>query len=127
MKRAFVRACRVLMWCCLSIASACDPNDPCDPGHYADHGACYPQRAAPDASEESDAGSATPSYAGFGKTCSSAADCTPEAPSCGAPTSPVCTAVNCMDKTGLCPPGWTCFDITSFTTDPTVTSACVEF
>ena len=112
-------------------AAACDPSDPCDPGQYEDHGACYSLSARGDGGSDDDAGAdgadaAARSYSGFGKPCKQAADCTAAAPSCGAPMSPVCTAVNCMGDPGVCPPSWTCFDVSAFSPDPSVTSACVQ-
>ena len=118
-----------LAWCSAALF-ACDPANPCDPGQYADHGACYPLASKHDAAADGDAGpdadAAARSYAGFGKPCSSSDDCSGAAPACGAPTSPVCTAVNCMKKPEVCPDGWTCLDVTGLSPDPAVTSACVK-
>ena len=110
---------------------ACDPDSPCDPGQYADHGACYSLKSKSDAAADGDAAAdasdAGPrKYEGFGKACSSAADCTHDAPACGAPSSPVCTAVNCMKMPEVCPDDWTCLDVTGLSPDPSVTSACVK-
>jgi hypothetical protein len=117
----------------LSLGSlACDPSDPCDPGYYADHGACYRQ-ATGDASTQDAAtldaaapDAATASYEGFGKSCSKASDCSGAASSCGAPMSPMCTAINCLKMPKICPPDWQCIDVSAFSPDPNVTSACVK-
>jgi hypothetical protein len=110
---------------------ACDPSDPCDPGYYADHGACY-RLAAGDAAVDDDAGSEPAAdagrYAGFGDSCSKQSDCPPSAPACGAPMLPVCTVVNCLDKgPGVCPPGWNCMDVKAVSPDPAIESVCVNF
>lgn len=121
-------------WLCIFVSLAatgvgCDPSNPCDRGQYADHGACYPlprDGGDGDASEPADADSGEVSYEGFGDTCDGPEDCKGAAPSCGAPLSPVCTAVDCMGKPSLCPPDWMCLDVTGLSPDPAVTSACVK-
>ena len=126
-------------WLCIVVWFAslgvfgCDPSDPCDRGQYADHGACYalPRDGGDDASVAvdgavGDADSGELSYEGFGDACDRPEDCKGAAPSCGAPTSPVCTAVNCMGKPAACPPDWTCLDVTGLSPDPSVKSACVK-
>ena len=105
---------------------ACDPDDPCDPGYYADHGACL----MPPPKRE-DAGlvdGAVPfNESDFGYVCSSNADCGGSAPTCGAPQLPICTAVNCLAGATRCPTGWNCLDISAWTPDPSVQSVCVNF
>lgn len=106
----------------------CEPDDPCDPGYYADHGACL--RMAP---PKTDAGEAPGDAAmpfnesDFGYSCTSDADCGGSAPSCGAPRLPICTAINCLTGGGRCPASWNCLDISTWTPDPKIQSVCVNF
>lgn len=118
-------------------ALACDPSDPCDPGYYELHGACYPTpEEEPDAGgdagpiEDDDAGSDAeppPSdpHEGFGDACEDESDC-PEALICGGEMLPYCTQVNCMDDPSICPSTWTCLDTTGLSPDPNVTSICLR-
>jgi hypothetical protein len=117
----------------LGMFAACDPSNPCDPGYYADHGACYLSDAGtPDGSAD-DAGSdavdaQADRYAGFGNACTQSSQCPESAPTCGAPMFAVCTVVNCLDKpAGACPPNWTCLDVKTLSPDPTIKSVCVNF
>ena len=117
----------LLVFGCASFA--CQPSDPCDPGQYADHGACYPihDAAADDEDAGGDAGTED-RYAGFGKSCTQSSDCPETAPSCGAPMLPLCTVVNCLAMgAGACPPDWTCMDVKDLSPDPSVESVCVNF
>lgn len=120
-------------------AIACDPSDPCDPGDYEVHGACYtPEMEVPDAGDgDGDAGDgdsedagdeeAPPAdpYAGFGDECTDDGDCS-NGLICGAPMLPMCTQVNCMEEPSICPPDWTCFDTTGLSPDPNITSICLN-
>lgn len=112
-------------WICalLVCAGACQPQDACDPGYYADHGACYLIDAGSGSDEDS--GDDDP-YAGFGDPCTSNDDCNDNAPVCGRPPFQVCTQTGCMEEPTLCPPTWTCFDVTGLSGDPNITSACVN-
>lgn len=119
-------------------ALACDPNDPCDPGDYEDHGVC---RALPaqdvdagaDASSGdgddggSDPGEEQPAdpYEGFGEACADDGDC-PSVLVCGGEMLPYCTQVNCLDESSTCPPDWMCLDVTGLSPDPNVTSICLQ-
>jgi hypothetical protein len=118
--------------------SACDPSDPCDPGYHEVHGACYkddePRDASDDPSGGEDGGheadAASPDspealYEFFGDDCSDESGC-PDALICGAPELPMCTQVNCLDDESLCPPDWTCTDISAFSPDPNVASICLK-
>lgn len=121
----------------LSLAlSACDPSDPCDPGYYADHGACFRLNQHLDAGgdvddiDDADAGETygqAPFDADdFGKTCSSFDDCSGSAPVCGAPMFPLCTAINCLEGAAQCPSDWQCLDVTALSNDPGVRSICLK-
>lgn len=121
----------------------CDPDAPCDPGDYEEHGACYPLPSdagsgpGSDASDDDDAGgedaaaddaSGPPPgdpFVGYGDTCEGASDC-PSWLVCGAPDLPYCTRTNCMGVADACPPDWTCFDTTGVSPDPSVTSICLN-
>jgi hypothetical protein len=120
-------------------ASGCDPSDPCDPGYYEEHGACYPEPVVQDAGGDAqldpgdedaggtpDAEAPADPYEGFGDPCEEQSDC-PEALVCGAPQLALCTQVNCLDDSTVCPPGWTCFDTMGMSPDPSVTSVCLMF
>jgi hypothetical protein len=124
----------------LVAGSGCDPSDPCDPGYEEIHGACYKMQAPLDASTDAsgpdeDGGDDEPDgeapaspedlYEFFGDNCSDESGC-PEALICGAPQLPMCTQVNCLDDETLCPPDWTCTDISAFSPDPEVTSICLQ-
>jgi hypothetical protein len=114
------------------VALAACITSPCDPGYYADHGACYRIDAgSPDGGSDLDAGAedaSTDRYAGFGKACTKSSQCPASAPTCGAPMFAMCTVVNCLDKgPDTCPPDWTCLDVKTLSTDPNVTSVCVNF
>lgn len=117
---------------------ACDPSDPCDPGYYEEHGACYayPQPAVDagrdasaeldeDGGEVADAAPPADPYEGFGEACEEQSDCA-DGLICGAPQLALCTQVNCMEDPSICPPGWTCFDTTGVSPDPSVNSVCLN-
>lgn len=118
---------------CIALV-ACDPDDGCDPGYYADHGYCYLLDAGPeviffgDAGLESDGGVIIQDpTATFGKPCQSQSECGGVAPVCGGPMLPICTTINCLD-TGedTCPPGWLCVDVTKYDPFPGITHVCVD-
>jgi hypothetical protein len=124
-----MRAVRLALACCLA-AVGCDLDHPCDPGYYEDHGGCYLRDAgaydADAAVSGEDAEVGERPDVGFGTPCSSSRDCGGRAPVCGGMMFPECTAVNCSSAvTDICPDGWTCLDVTKYSTDPAVTSACV--
>lgn len=118
--------------------SGCDPSDPCDPGYYEEHGACYPYPVVQDAGgdaqagededggSESDAAPPADPHAGFGEDCVEQSDCSNNLV-CGGEQFPRCTQVNCMDDPGICPPDWICYDTMGMSPDPTVTSVCLMF
>jgi hypothetical protein len=114
-------------------AAACDPEHPCERGYHADHGACYLDDAGigpGDASSDEDAaaGGGGGEATGFGKACTTMADCGGDAPLCGGAMLPFCTAVDCMaDGKDLCPSGWRCLDVSQFSPDPNIKTVCVNF
>ena len=127
-------------WVVLSIvlsAAACDPDDPCDPGYYADHGLCVrnmapPRPAADGGAEGEDAGSGDTVFSNddsdFGRPCEVQTDCGGKAPECGAPELPLCTAINCLQGESQCPADWICLDISSWERPyPYVKSICVQY
>jgi hypothetical protein len=130
MNRHLGRLC--LLLCCCALW-ACDPEDACDKGYYADHGYCYVSDAQTDLMvvDGSDGDGGEPAHdpnATFGKPCSLQSDCGGIAPVCGGPMLPVCTNINCLE-TGkdTCPTGWTCVDVTKYAPSPGVNSACINF
>ena len=130
--RSAVFACALY---CFGLA-ACDPNDPCDSGYFADHGYCYLLDAGFDwvsdaqvADEDGGLPSSNPN-ATFGLPCTLQSECGGKAPVCGGPMLPICTDINCMDTgANICPSGWQCIDITKYGTAaaPGVTSVCIKF
>jgi hypothetical protein len=118
-----MRAWTVVM---LAVLGGCDPDDPCDPGYFADHGVCVPIVEKPGAADggEEDAGSG--GDADFGRACHTDSDCRGKAPACGAPMLPLCTAVNCLQGESTCPATWTCLDISGWERPyPEVLSLCL--
>jgi hypothetical protein len=127
----------VLALMALGSTGACDMSDPCDPGYHEELGVCHPP-PPPDAGRKSaDAGSSADDAAagdasaprdpheGFGDPCMDRNEC-PDGFVCGAPMLPMCTRTNCMDDATICPPGWTCFDTTGVSPDPSVNSICLD-
>ena len=113
-------------------AAACDPDDPCDPGYYADHGLCVldtdtPRPEADGGAEDDDAGGFANDDGDFGRPCETQEDCGGKAPECGAPQLPLCTAINCLQGESQCPANWTCLDISNWERPyPYVLSICVK-
>jgi hypothetical protein len=120
----------VALLLCSACFLACDPSDPCDPGYYADHGACLlpsPRRDGSGDAGTDDAGPQPFNEKDFGYACATDADCGGSAPSCGAPQLPVCTAINCLGGAVRCPSTWNCLDVSAWTPDPAIQSVCVNF
>jgi hypothetical protein len=131
-----VRALGALMLALVACSTGCDPSDPCDPGYYEEHGACYPfpvvldaggdAQAGDDGGSEPDGEAPADPYEGFGDDCVEQSDCAGDLV-CGGEQFPRCTQVNCMADTSVCPPGWICFDTMGMSPDPSVTSVCLMF
>lgn len=137
MQRA--RIVRLLLIAGLAAIGACDPSDPCDPGFYEEHGACYPNPRSADAGDDDarvdegdddDGGAGEPEptdpYEGFGDPCEEQSDCV-DGLICGAPQLALCTQVNCLDDPSICPPDWICYDTMGMSPDPNVDSVCLDF
>lgn len=119
--------------------AGCAPDPACDPGQRYELGSCLVVAAPRDAGGSDDDGSAGTTdagneacrpgpgnYDGFGDSCSTDGDCR----SCVAPTcatAPInrCSRVNCENDPQACPPGWSCTDISVFSTTPGVTHICL--
>lgn len=132
MKQA-TRAWLLLLWA-LCGATACDPDNPCDPGFYADHGVCVRIIAPPKPDADGGAEDAGPGGgfanddSDFGRPCEVQEDCGGRAPECGAPMLPLCTAVGCLQGQSQCPADWQCLDISGWERPyPEVLSFCVKF
>jgi hypothetical protein len=115
--------------------TTCLPDDRCDPGQRHELGSCLP-KPQPDAGgpQEEDAGEADAatacapgSYEGFGVSCESDADCTGcAAPTCATAPINLCSRIQCQDDPKLCPPDWSCTDISAFSGNPNVTHICLK-
>lgn len=131
----------------IALCAACELDNPCDPGHRLEHGACYPPKRATPGGAKPDAGAASADagavdgdggdepradasapagdpYEGFGEACAMTADCA-KGLICGAPMLALCTRTNCIDDPDACPSDWTCLDVTGLSPDPSVTSICL--
>lgn len=113
------------------LVASCQPEDRCDVGYRFSYGQCLPEPgAAPDAGAASDSGGAD--GIGFGTPCEdgiSHRDCqSPTTSVCliaPGTTRGVCSQVGCDQAPALCPPGWRCFDLSSF--QPGAPFGCVPF
>lgn len=108
--RAFTLLSVAALACALA---ACTEDTPCDEGQELQQGACYPaaDAAVPigsDASTGEEAGTASP----FDRTCATNADCIAPANHCAVPPGK-CTATGCVADPSVCPPSWTCLDLTA--------------
>ncbi len=112
----------------LGLLGACWDNSPCDPnqivvgnqcmaappapGGGADAGVSDAADAASDAADVSEGGGDAGSN--FGKPCTTAADCSGDAPVCAQPYATYCTQTQCAAgeaNAGVCPSGWQCLVI----------------
>jgi hypothetical protein len=125
-------------------ALGCDVSSHCDPGQVYMNFACYviPPAGAAGAggggsgggggAGDSDAGtddadSATSClpYQGFGDSCTVVSQCSCGLDSCNIfMNANYCTHTHCLADATICPPGWTCFDVSAF--DPATGSACLR-
>lgn len=129
----------VAAYCAILLGAVvgCDPDDPCDPDQYADHGLCryrLPDAAgidagADDASDEDSSAMADPNadpFAGFGVACTLQTECEGFGLVCGEGFLPYCTRLNCLGIANACAPDWSCFDTRGSSPDPSVTSVCLK-
>ncbi len=135
MRRA--ACCFALCVSCVSVTS-CDPSPACDPGQYANTGGCFPIKPADAGAHDAggdgggsgdDAGSVSTcpaDYTGFGKSCSANSDCPCQAPTCATAPLNYCSKLECQNDPKACPSGWTCTDISAFSTDPKATHICFK-
>jgi hypothetical protein len=101
------------------LLQACWDNNPCDPGQIVVANQCMagpsPQGGGSDAGDAgSDGAAAEGGGSSFGEPCTTAADCSGDAPFCAQPYAPVCTQSQCAAgeaNAGACPPGWQCMVI----------------
>jgi hypothetical protein len=114
----------------------CDVSQHCDPGQIYMHYACYdPPQGGADGGIDSDvdvvgndgndAAGACAQYEGFGATCTVVSQCPCGLDSCNTfMGANYCTRTHCLADPTICPPGWTCLDVSAF--DPATGSACVH-
>jgi hypothetical protein len=98
---------------------ACTEDTPCDEGQVLIRGYCQPAPAdaAPPTTPDADLSADTAAASPFGKTCTTSAECVAPADFCAVqPGSPTgnCTATGCDVDPSVCPPTFTCFDLTPF-------------
>jgi hypothetical protein len=115
----------------LAGAAGCDLSKHCDPGQvYRDYDCFDVPEAGTDDAAASDGGddaeaSSCSAYQGFGAACSAASQCSCGLDSCDTqPGANYCTHSHCLADPSICPPGWTCFDLSAF--DPATGSACLR-
>ena len=117
-----------------ALAGGCsDDGKPCDHNQNYERYVCVPKPIVPEAGPEAgpemdaevadgeitDAAAETTPAGMFGTTCTmsgDSAECAAPAPYCAVQpgaTMGYCTATDCKANPSICPPGWTCFDITA--------------
>lgn len=112
------RICRSLVvWATTALAglaAGCTEDTPCDPGQELVGGMCYPaaDAAAPAGDDASAASAETSAPSAFDRTCATSADCVAPANHCAVPPGK-CTATGCVTDPTVCPPSWTCLDLTA--------------
>jgi hypothetical protein len=116
-------------------SGACDLSQHCDPGQvYVDRTCVNVPDAGAGASDGGDdssalgvddgGGSCSP-YQGFGGTCTATSQCSCGLDSCNTfMNANYCTHTHCLADPSICPPGWTCLDVSAF--DPATGSACLR-
>jgi hypothetical protein len=93
-------------------AAACQPDDPCDPGHVEHGGHCYLVDGPP-----ADAPTLDSAFAHFGDGCATDLDCAAPTTYCALPpgdSAGFCTRTECLPDPTMCPPEWTCLDVASY-------------
>jgi hypothetical protein len=118
-------------WVAIAVLmAACWDDDPCDPGQMvaANHCVNAPSAGGSGGTGGGDAGApdtgaGATDESNFGKPCSTAADCSGDAPVCGQPYATYCTQRECGPgeaHADVCPEGWQCLMI------PGVPSVCSQ-
>ena len=118
----------------------CDLSNHCDPGQIYEGLTCIdvPEAGtdAPggdvgaevdgdDGGAGGDGATSCPAYQGFGDTCTVVSQCSCGLDSCNTFMSAnYCTRSHCLADPTICPPGWTCLDVSAF--DPATGSACLR-
>ncbi len=124
-------------------AGGCLTGDHCDPGmRYENHSCVVQPDAAPppapappppaddggslDDGAGGDGGAGMcPMYAGFGDPCTNVSQCRCGLDYCDTyMNTNRCTRIGCKQNPSLCPPGWTCMDLSVFL--PTLPSLCTK-
>jgi len=114
----------------MGIMTACDVSNHCDPGQIYRGYACYAQ--SPDAAvpldtstgaidTESEALTCAP-YEGFGEVCTADSQCRCGLDSCNTYTGNYCSHTGCIQNPSICPPTWTCSDLSALG----LGSACIH-
>lgn len=120
-------------------ALSCDVSTHCDPGQVYMKFACYeaPQTDAGDSGGQggdgaSDTDGGAPgdatsclAHQGFGDTCTAVSQCSCGLDSCNTfMNANYCTHTHCLTDPSICPPGWTCLDVSAF--EPATGSVCLR-
>ena len=126
--------------CCLLVCiawSACLPDNACDEGYSESTGICVKDtkastRDAAAAEDEDDGGlaadaatSVTHDYTHFGDKCATNDDCKAPASTCIGPLM-YCSRTQCADDPSICPPDFSCKDISAASPNPDVTHICLK-
>lgn len=109
------------MLCLASLAmvfmAGCDLDSHCDPGQiYVDFSCSNPPPDAgpPVVGDPTNPGVCA-AYEGFGETCTDVSQCRCGLDSCNTYMGAnYCTQSNCLDFPSVCPPTWTCADLSAF-------------
>ena len=119
-------------------ALGCDVSTHCDPGQVYMSYSCFdvPEAGAggaggaiadggeTDGTSDGSSNTCAP-YEGFGATCTLTSQCTCGLDSCNTfMGANYCTHTHCLADTSICPPGWSCLDVSAF--DPVTGSVCTR-
>jgi hypothetical protein len=120
----------------------CELSTHCDPDQIYMNNNCFDMPPAPaeaganpdammtevdggDGAGDGDGGNSCTPYQGFGDTCTDVSQCSCGLDSCNTfMNANYCTHTRCLADPSVCPPGWTCLDLSAF--DPTTGSACLR-
>lgn len=116
-----------------AITAGCANTATCDPGQELRNGLCLSKASAGQSSADAGADaslacSADAASSGqFGSTCTDDSQCACPAPVCAVQpgqTMGFCTQVRCAEDPSICPPGWSCVDLTAI--DPSYPPTCLQ-